>query len=247
MKLIVEDDFEKCSRRVADMFVRTVKEKPDALLGCATGGSTIGVYKCLAEDYKAGLVDFSDVRTVNLDEYIGIGHSHPQSFAYFMRKNFFSQVNIKKENIFLVDGSKDFNHEVQKFNEFLSRSEIDILVIGIGTNGHIGFNEPGEKFISRAHAVELAEETILANSRFFENAGEVPRKAMTMGIGDVAKAKKIVLIANGQSKADAVGRLFADDFIDPQLPCSILKVCRDVTVIVDRTLADSANLAGSAS
>lgn len=238
MQLIVTKNYDESSRIAADMYKEIIQNKKDALLGCATGSTPIGMYQCLIQDYKNGELDFAQIRTVNLDEYAGLPQEHDQSFSYFMHTNFFDQVNLKRENIFLVDGAKDAKAEEKRFNNFLQSNEIDIQLLGIGNNGHIGFNEPDSFFTASAHEVILAENTIKANARFFESENDVPKSALTMGMYGIVKAKKVVLIASGPAKADAIKRLFADDFIDPMLPCSILKICKDATVIVDQELYD---------
>jgi 6-phosphogluconolactonase/Glucosamine-6-phosphate isomerase/deaminase len=242
MKCIVAKDMKQASRTIADMFKTTVLEKPGALLGLATGGTVTEIYRCMCADYADGKVDFSKARTVNLDEYIGLPHSHEQSFAYFMDVHLFSKTNFVRENIHLYDGSKDPNYEVDKMSKFLDANTIDILMLGIGNNGHIGFNEPDSRFIDIPHCADLAEETIEANSRFFDNRDEVPRSAFTIGMRDIVKAKKVVLAAFGAQKAGAVKKLFADNYIDPMLPCSILKLIPEAYVIVDKPLADAAGI-----
>lgn len=236
MKLIIAENYEEGSRKTADMFETVISSKKDAVLGLATGSTPEGIYKCMTEDFSKGKVDFSVVRTINLDEYLGLKREHPQSFGYFMDKHLFSKVNIKPENIMLVDGSNDACIEIRKYDEFIQKSPIDILLLGIGENGHIGFNEPAEYFVAGTHVTDLAEETINANSRFFADKKEVPKQAVTMGMTGITSAGKIVLAAYGKKKADAIKRLLADDKIDPKLPCSILKLCKDVTIVVDKEL-----------
>lgn len=236
MKLVVTESYEKSSRLLADMFEEVIAGKKNAVLGLATGSSPEGMYECLVEDYRAGKVDFSQIHTINLDEYCGLPRSHSQSFGYFMDRRLFSKVNIKEENIMLIDGTASAEEQAKRYDTFLREHPIDILVLGIGTNGHIGFNEPEAVFHANTHQVELAKETIQANSRFFDKAEDVPASAITMGMAGIAGARKVVLIASGEAKADAIKRLFADELVDPMLPCSILKICRDATVVIDRTL-----------
>ena len=174
MKLIIAENYEEGSRKTADMFETVISSKKDAVLGLATGSTPEGIYKCMTEDFSKGKVDFSVVRTINLDEYLGLKREHPQSFGYFMDKHLFSKVNIKPENIMLVDGSNDACIEIRKYDEFIQKSPIDILLLGIGENGHIGFNEPAEYFVAGTHVTDLAEETINANSRFFADKKEEP-------------------------------------------------------------------------
>ncbi len=236
MKLIVTKSYEESSRVAANIYKEVIQNKKDALIGCATGSTPIGMYQCLIEDYKKGEIDFSNIRTVNLDEYVGLSREHNQSFSYFMYDKFFDHININKENIFLVSGEKDTQSQIENFNKFLEKQDIDILLLGIGSNGHVGFNEPDSCFQALAHEVELTQETIKANARFFTSEADVPRSAITMGMYGIAKAKKVVLIASGAAKAEAIKQLFADDKINPMLPCSILKLCQDATVIVDEEL-----------
>lgn len=236
MKLIVTESYEESSRVAADLYKSVIEHKNNALLGCATGSTPVGMYRCLVEDYQNGFIDFSEIRTVNLDEYEGLGRSHNQSFAYFMDQHFFSKVNLQEKNIFLVNGEGDAQEEEKKFNIFLQNNRIDILLLGIGNNGHIGFNEPDTHFCASAHRVELAEETIKANSRFFKKESDVPRSAITMGMYGITSAKKVILVASGEAKAMAVKRLLENDYVDPALPCSILKICADATVIIDKDL-----------
>lgn len=242
MNLVITESYEESSRALADMLETVIVEKKDAILGLATGSSPIGMYQCLAEDFQSGKVDFSSVSTINLDEYIGLSKENPQSFRFFMDQHFFSKVNIEEERIHMIDGSGVPAEEIKKYNEFLSDHSIDFLVLGIGNNGHIGFNEPSDVFIADTHEVMLTKETIRANSRFFEKIEDVPISAVTMGMAGITRAKKVVLIASGKAKADAVEKLFADNVIDPMIPCSILKICRDVTVIVDRSLYERTKL-----
>lgn len=242
MKLLVTEDYEESSRILADMLEEVIFGKKDALLGLATGSSPVGTYQCLVKDFQEGKVDFSQVSTINLDEYIGLSKEHPQSFRYFMEQHLFSKVNISEEKIHMIDGSGDPAEEIAKYDQFLLDNPIDFLILGIGDNGHIGFNEPDCVFEANTHRVMLANETIRANARFFEKIDDVPKSAITMGISGIAGAKKVVLIASGEAKAKAVAKLFADDRVDPKLPCSILKICRDATVIVDRELYERMKL-----
>ena len=239
MKLIVREDYNECSRYLADRFEEVIRRKPDAFLGLATGSSPEGMYRYLCEDHRKGLIDLSAVSTINLDEYAGLSREHDQSFGYYMDRHFFSKVNIDGRNIHLINGAGDISDEISRYEELLAERPIDILVLGIGTNGHIGFNEPDSVFCARTHEVELTQETIRANSRFFESEKDVPRRAVTMGMFGIVNARKIVLIASGRAKADAIRRLLENETADPQLPCSILHLCPDAEVIVDRELYES--------
>ena len=239
MKLIVKEDYMESSRYLADLFEEVIREKPDALLGLATGSSPEGLYSCLCEDYQNGKIDLAQVSTINLDEYAGLPREHDQSFGFYMDRHFFSKVNVREENIHLINGAGDIQEEIRKYEEYLAAHPIDILVLGIGTNGHIGFNEPEDVFCARTHEVELTEDTIHANARFFESEDDVPRRAVTMGMYGIVNARKIALIASGSSKADAIRRLLENECADPQLPCSILHLCPDVSIIVDQKLYES--------
>ena len=230
MKLIVTGSYEESSRIAADMFEEVIINKKNPLLGCATGSTPIGLYQCLTEDYRAGKIDFSGVRTINLDEYAGLTKGHSQSFGYFMEQHLFSKVNIKKENIMLIDGAAQAEDQCRDYDRFLEQNEIDILVLGIGNNGHIGFNEPTDNFPATVHTVQLTESTINANSRLFERREDVPTQAITMGIGTIMKAKKILLIA-GPDKAEIVEKACFGK-VTPEVPASVLQLHPDVTVIL---------------
>lgn len=232
MKLIVTESYEESSRVAADLYKNVIEHKRNALIGLATGSTPIGMYECLVDDYKRGLIDFSEIRTVNLDEYEGLARDHDQSFGYFMDQHFFSKVNLKEENIFLVDGAADAAKQEKRFNDFLKDNKIDLQLLGLGNNGHIGFNEPGAAFEKETHLVDLAESTIRANARFFTSIDEVPKQAYTMGIRTIMQAKKILVVVSGESKADIVSRAFFGP-VTPEVPASILQMHPDVTVVCD--------------
>ena len=226
------------SRKAANLISAQVILKPDSVLGLATGSTPLGVYAQLIDWYNKGDVDFSKVRSVNLDEYCGLAPDHEQSYHYYMKENFFKHINIHLENTHVPNGlAEDVAEEGRRYDALIeSLGGIDLQLLGIGNTGHIGFNEPSHVFTAKTHVVELEEETIKANSRFFGGEDEVPKKAVTMGMAGITGAGKVVLIAAGAAKAEAIGKLLADDYIDPMLPCSILKICRDVTVIIDKEL-----------
>ncbi len=238
INVIVCDTYEEVSSVAAEIVADEIKKKPDFVLGLATGSSPIGLYTKLAEKNKAGEIDFSNVKTFNLDEYYPIDPSNDQSYRYFMNKNLFNKVNIKLENTRVPDGTAE---DTDKFCEsyeadIKAAGGVDLQVLGIGNNGHIGFNEPCDKFYKITHVVELTENTIEANSRFFESADLVPRKAITMGVGTIMNAKKIVLVANGANKAQALyGALCGD--VTPHNQASVLQYHKDVTIIVDKEAA----------
>jgi glucosamine-6-phosphate deaminase len=242
MKIRVVDNAEAGGRLIADMLKQTLSQKPNALLGLASGGTVIEFYRFLCADYCAGIVDFSKTLCVNLDEYAGLPQDHNQSFAWFLNEYLFSKVNFEPQNIRLYSGAGNIDTELAKMNEFLTSNIIDFQILGIGENGHIGFNEPAPVFVSSPHRVKLTEETIAANARFFKDSKDVPRTGLTMGIRDIVRAKQVVLAAYGIKKAPAINRLLNDDLIDPMLPCSILKICTDSLVVIDRILADNIGL-----
>lgn len=237
---MVKENRGQAAHYVAELMVQQIQEKPEALLGLATGGTVVELYELLCAACRRGEVDFARARTVNLDEYVGLGPGHEQSFARFMAEHLFAKTNFDSRNIFLVNGALEEQAEVRRFDRFLERHSIDFLLLGVGSNGHIGFNEPGPVFEVRPHVAALTQETIDANARFFASRQQVPQKAITMGMRDVVRAGRVTLLAFGQGKAGAVRRLFGSEQVDPMLPCSILKLCGDCTVVVDQELADAA-------
>ena len=234
MRIIAVKDYQEMSKRAAQFLQATVTVKPDAVLGLATGSTPIGMYEQLAKSYNEGLVDFSKVSAVNLDEYKGLERSNDQSYHYFMNQNLFSKINIDLANTYIPDGTKeDAIAECQAYEEKIEAlGGVDIQVLGIGHNGHIGFNEPADYFPAITHHVDLQEKTIEANKRFFASIEEVPKQAYTMGIGTIMKAKKILLIACGEDKADILAQAIQGE-ITPQVPASVLQMHHDVVVIAD--------------
>ena len=232
MKLIKEKNYEAMSRQAANIISAQVIIKPDCVLGLATGSTPIGTYNQLAAWYEKGDVDFSRVRTINLDEYIGISGSDEHSYRYFMDKNFFEKINIKKENTFVPSGiAKDIEKECKEYDRRIKDfGGIDLQLLGIGLDGHIGFNEPGDCFQKNTHVVKLHSSTIEANSRFFSSPEKVPEYAITMGMISIMQAKKILLIANGKAKEDILHKALYGA-ITPQIPASILQLHSDLTVI----------------
>ena len=225
---------EKMNEEIAQLFIDTVKENPNCVLGLATGSSPIGVYKKLIEAYNNGLVSFKDVKSFNLDEYVGLSEDHEQSYRYFMNHNLFDHIDIEKENTHVPSGNIENVESIEEYDaQIEAAGGIDLQILGIGSDGHIAFNEPGTSFNSLTHIAELAPSTISDNSRFFESIEQVPTKAVTMGLASIMKAKKIVLIATGANKADAIKGLLLD-VITEDLPCSILRNHPDVTIYVDR-------------
>ena len=234
VKIIRTKDYEELSRRAAGIIAAQVVLNPESKLGLATGSSPEGLYRYLVEVYKAGDVDFSQVTTYNLDEYRGISRDNDQSYYYFMRKNLFDHVNIPAEATHIPNGENpDAEAECREYEALIrSIGGVDLQLLGIGNNGHIGFNEPGDCFDKETHCVDLTESTIEANSRFFASADEVPRQAYTMGIGTIMSAKKILLVVSGEGKARAVRDSFFGP-VTPKVPASVLQFHRDVTVVAD--------------
>ena len=232
MKFITTQTYEKLSRQAANIISAQVIMKPDCVLGLATGSSPIGVYRQLIDWYNKGDVDFSQVTTVNLDEYVGLNGNHPQSYRYFMQTNFFDHINIKPENTYVPCGvAADTAAECAEYDARIKRfGGIDLQLLGIGLDGHIGFNEPGDCFVTATHVADLHESTVKANARFFAGEDEVPRQAISMGMVSIMQAKKILLIANGPAKKDVLLRAFEGP-ITPALPASILQLHPDLTVI----------------
>ncbi len=227
-------DYADVSRKAANIVSAQVIMKPRAVLGLATGSSPVGMYKQLVEWYNKGDIDFSQVTSVNLDEYKGLDPENDQSYRYFMNTNLFNHVNIDKSKTHVPNGMElDEEKACADYNALIQEvGGIDIQVLGIGGNGHIGFNEPDDNFLSATHCVELTPATIEANARFFETIDEVPKKAYTMGIKNIMLANKILLIATGTAKADALYQAFYGP-ITPNVPASILQLHHDVTIVAD--------------
>lgn len=232
MKYIVTKTYEELSNKAADLIAAQILVKPNCVLGLATGSSPVGTYKRLIEDNKAGKIDFSTVTSVNLDEYVGLDGSNDQSYRYFMNDNLFNHVNIDKEKTFVPNGkAADLAAEGEAYDQMIKElGGIDLQLLGIGLDGHIGFNEPDAFFTGPTHQVVLDESTIKANARFFANEDEVPKTAITMGMLSIMQAKKVLLIANGAAKKEIVEKAFFGP-IDPKVPASILQLHPDVTVI----------------
>jgi len=232
-----EKDYASMSRHAAAIIGAEIIHKPNAVLGLATGTTPIETYRCLIKDYEDGLLDFSKVSSINLDEYCNLPGSHEQSYRYFMNQHLFNHVNIDKDKTFVPDGMATDSLSAAASYDALIREMggIDIQILGIGQNGHIGFNEPGE-FIPNTHVVSLTESTIRANSRLFHSVDEVPRQAITMGLSGIMSAKKILLLATGSSKAEAVSKALYGP-ITPDLPASILQLHPNVIVITDEEAA----------
>ena len=242
MKLIVVNNYEELSKVAAKEFSKVIKEKENAVLGLATGGTPVGMYKELIKMYEKKELNFSKITTVNLDEYIGLNPEHNQSYRYFMNNNLFNHINIDKSNTFVPNGlAEDLEAQCKEYDQkIVELGGIDIQLLGVGNNGHIAFNEPNNELSSGTHIISLTDNTIEANARFFDNIDDVPRKAITMGVGGIMKAKKIILIASGESKAEAIKGIFSGK-ITTANPATMLQMHRDVTVIVDEAAAKLIN------
>lgn len=235
MKIYMTEDYRTMSRKAANILSAQIILKPNSVLGLATGSSPVGMYHQLIEWYKKDDLDFSEIKTVNLDEYVGLEPTHEQSYRHFMQENLFDHVNINPANTNVPDGlAADPQAECQWYNKVIrDMGGIDIQVLGIGHNGHIGFNEPGHAFEQETHVVDLSERTIQANARFFASPDDVPRQAMTMGIKSIMMARKILLVISGEDKADIVKEPFAGP-ITPHVPASILQLHPYVTLVGDK-------------
>ncbi len=235
MKIICTNDYKDMSRKAANIISAQVILKPNSVLGLATGSSPLGVYKQLISWYNKGDLDFSAASAINLDEYCGLDKNSDQSYYYFMYNNFFKHVNIDLSKTNIPDGmNTDTEAECKRYNNVIENlGGVDLQLLGIGHNGHIGFNEPGIAFEKETHCVELTQKTIDANSRFFDSIDDVPTKAYTLGIKNIMNAKKILLIAYGESKAQILHRMVLGE-IAPNVPASILQLHNDVTLVADK-------------
>lgn len=231
MKFLKVNSYDEMSKIAADIIIEQLKKKPESVLGLATGSSPIGMYKLLIEANRKGEIDFSKVTTINLDEYFGLDGSNDQSYRFFMNENLFNHVNIDKNNTYVPSGnSSDPQEECKEYDAIIEKFGIDLQVLGVGRNGHIGFNEPADVFSMGTHVTKLDESTIKANARFFEKEEDVPTMALTMGVGSIMSAEKIILVASGESKKEIMEKLQQCD-IDPHVPVSVLKLHRDATII----------------
>src|SRR5690554_542961 len=237
MKVIKVKDYQELSQYASKIIIDLIKEKPNATLGLATGSSPLGLYENLIESYKKGEISFKDVKTFNLDEYIGLPKTHKESYYSFMHRNLFDHIDIRKENINLPNTEEDIEKEVKRYNDSFNQATIDLQLLGIGSNGHIGFNEPGTPFDKETSVTKLAENTREDNKRFFDSMDEVPEYAITIGIKNILQAKKILLIANGKNKADAINKLVNGE-VTEAFPASALKNHPDVTIVIDEEAAE---------
>ena len=234
MRIICAKDYKEMSEMAADIIGAQVLLKPDAVLGLATGSTPIGTYEELVRRYEAGRLDFSKIKTVNLDEYRGLTMDNDQSYYYFMHSHLFDHININKNNTNVPDGMEpDATKAGQDYENIIKNyGGIDLQLLGLGNNGHIGFNEPGDEFIDKTHVVDLTESTIEANKRFFKSIDDVPKQAYTMGIGSIMRAKRVLMVVNGKGKAEIVKEAFFGP-ITPKVPASILQLHNDFILIGD--------------
>ncbi|NLZ45139.1 MAG: glucosamine-6-phosphate deaminase [Clostridiales bacterium] len=234
MKIIKAGSYDEMSAIAAGLVSKQIKCSPNSVLGLATGSTPIGMYKNLVEENKKGEIDFSNVKTINLDEYVGISPTHESSYTYFMKHYLFDHVNIDQSNCFLPNSSaKNHDEECKRYDNLIDQlGSIDLQILGIGNNGHIGFNEPMDSFAKKTHVIKLTKGTIKTNSRLFENPSDIPTKAITMGIQSIMMAKKIILLANGMVKSDIMYKsLFGP--ITPLVPASVLQLHQNLTVVGD--------------
>ncbi|MBS4538730.1 glucosamine-6-phosphate deaminase [Clostridium sp. D2Q-11] len=243
MKIIVAKDYEELSKKAADIIAQEIKTKSNPILGLATGSTPIGTYKELVNLHREEDLDFSKVETFNLDEYYGLDSTHEQSYSYFMKKNLFNNVNINMNNTHIPNGlTEDIEKECKDYDALIEKKGgIDLQLLGIGVNGHIGFNEPGEELSTGTHLVDLETNTIKANSRFFDSIEEVPKKAITMGLASIMKSKRILLLANGENKKEIISKII-DGKVSTNVPASILQVHSNVTIIIDKEIAEYLNI-----
>ena len=238
MNVIICKDYQAVSEAGADIIEKIVREKPECTLGLATGSSPVGMYQVLARRCREEKLDFSKVHSVNLDEYVGLAPDHDQSYRYFMDDNLFNHINIDKANTYVAKGVGDVEANLAEFRAVLKESDVAVQVLGVGPDGHIGFNEPGEELCARAHKEVLDESTIDANARFFATRDEVPRYAVTMGVGDIMKARSLLTIISGSNKEEAARLLLMSDVVTPKCPVTLVKMHRDSTVVITKELAE---------
>jgi len=238
MEVIVKPDYDQISKLAARMIADVIRNKPRCVLGLATGGTPVGTYKELIRMHEEEGLDFSQASSFNLDEYVGLEHAHDQSYWYFMNDNLFKHVNINLANVHVPDGKAlDIESHCRWYDEEIRKwGGLDIQILGIGGNGHIAFNEPGTAIWSRTHWTSLDERTIADNTRFFKSVNDVPRYALTMGIGTILEARKIIMLANKDSKADAIAAA-VEGAVTAMVPASTLQFHPDTTVIIDKAAA----------
>jgi glucosamine-6-phosphate deaminase len=234
MKIIEVENYQKLSQFAANLIIEKVTENPTAVLGLATGSTPIGTYKEMINDHKKNGTSYDKIKTINLDEYVGLPYNNKNSYHYFMKEHVFNYLNFKEENNFIPNGlSGNLDEACRDYNQLIKEFPIDLQVLGIGENGHIGFNEPGTSFNTETHIVELSHSTRKANARFFNHIKEVPTQAITMGISSILQSKEILLLASGYKKAEAVRRLL-NGSVSETFPASILNPHDHVTFIADK-------------
>ncbi|MCD7950621.1 MAG: glucosamine-6-phosphate deaminase [Erysipelotrichaceae bacterium] len=238
MKVIIVKNYEEASQKALEVMLGVIKNKPDANLGLATGSTPKRLYELMREDHKVNGTSYKKIKTFNLDEYFGLSQDHPQSYYYFMCTNLFNELDINMDNVHVPRGSGDIDKECKNYNQLLKDNPLDIQLLGIGSNGHIGFNEPGTSFDSVTHKVDLKESTIKDNARLFFNGNidEVPKQAVSMGIANIMDAKKVLLIACGENKAEAI-KATIDGKQTIDMPASVLQNHDDCIMIIDEAAA----------
>jgi len=238
MNIVIANNYQEISIQAARLVADQITNKKNTVLGLASGQTPIGMYQELINMFKRGKIDFSEVVTFNLDEYYGLAPEHPQSYYYYMWNTLFKHINIKKENIYLLNGMpENIKQECNQYEYLIQKNGgIDLQILGIGDNGHLGFNEPAIGLNSKTHLVNLSEETIQANSHYFNNIQEIPKQAITMGIGTIMKAKKIVLLASGRKKSHAIEKTINGP-VSTEVPATILQLHPDVKLLIDKEAA----------
>lgn len=237
MKVIITKDYARMSAQAALIAAEIIERKPDAVLGLATGSTPIGMYSELIRMYEEGRLSFKNVKTVNLDEYVGLGREDVQSYVYFMNENLFNRIDVDKSNTHLPNGKAvDLQAECARYSALLSSLGRDLQVLGLGSNGHIGFNEPGTPFSSVTHVVNLTENTITDNSRLFARREDVPKTAITMGVSEILRAERILMLASGKNKARAVYRAVKGE-VSEDCPASVLQTHKDAVLVLDEQAA----------
>ncbi len=238
MEVRITEDYEEMSDAAAELVLRQIHEKPDSVLGLTAGSSPMGLYRRMQEAYREGRADFSKVRIFTLSEYIGLDEKDEQSFAYYTRKNFCEGLNLAEENICMPNGmADDIAQECERYGKAIEAAGgIDMMILGIGPNAHIGFNEPGSSFVPETHVVELSKATRAANARFFDNPGDVPYWAVSMGMRDIMFSRRVLLLASGAGKTEALVLALGGD-ITPKAPASVLQLHRGAVFIIDEAAA----------
>ncbi len=238
MKIIVAADYDEMSKLAANHVAQWVRQNPKAVLGLPTGGTPLGMYRNLIEMHRGSNLSFKDVTTFNLDEYVGLEPHHSNSYRYYMYENFFKHIDVQEHNVNIPDGTaEDLEQECIHYEDKIRNAGgIDLMVLGLGNNGHIGFNEPSDRFPATTHVTKLDESTVQANARFFERIDQVPRYSITIGIGSIIRCRRILLLASGKAKARAISAALEGP-VTPSLPASILQFHPDVTVILDAEAA----------